>query len=580
MRSLRRALFALGALGFVAGAVPLALALEYEGGHQRELIAVCGPLTGWAFIGTGIFAWLRRPENSLGALMTAIGFAACLASLRVATEPWIFVTGLLVITLQWALLYHMLLAFPTGTLGTRFERLLVLTSYVSAALVHPVSMLFQDTSRMGFPENPLLISAEPDLVSTVSRGRFWVGLFLIAALAVILVRRWRGAPTVRSQTMLAALLSGGVVMLLLAAWYVAILAHWDPVLIERLEEARIVALALVPFAFLAGVLRGRVAGAAAISELVARLGEPEGRRRGLRDALADTLADPSLELAYWLPERNEYVDAAGRPVALPTAESGRICTPVESRGEPLAAIIHDPSLQAHRELVRAVGAAASLTLENERLDAELRANVEELRASRARLVESGDAARRRIERDLHDGAQQRLVSLALSLRLLQSRLAEDPGAAAELEDARKELEQALEELRELARGIHPSVLSDRGLDAVLEGLAHRAPLPVELEATPGERLPGNVESTAYFVVSEALTNVAKYADATHARVRVMRENGRVLVEVADDGVGGANPAQGTGLRGLLDRVAAVDGKLEVDSQPGHGTTVRATIPCG
>ena len=171
------------------------------------------------------------------------------------------------------------------------------------------------------------------------------------------------------------------------------------------------------------------------------------------------------------------------------------------------------------------------------------------------------------------------MSLALSLRILRSRLDGDPEAARELEAARSELDQALEELRELARGIHPSVLSDRGLDAALEGLAHRAPLPVELEATPGERLPDRVESAAYFVVAEALTNVAKYAQATHASVNVTRDDGQVLVEVSDDGVGGADPATGSGLRGLLDRVSALGGRLEVDSRPGRGTTVRAAIPC-
>jgi signal transduction histidine kinase len=214
-----------------------------------------------------------------------------------------------------------------------------------------------------------------------------------------------------------------------------------------------------------------------------------------------------------------------------------------------------------------------------RLGTELRAKIEELSASRTRIVESGDAARRRLERDLHDGAQQRLVSLALSLRILRSRVDGDPEAMRELEAARNELEQALEELRELARGIHPSVLSDRGLDAAVEGLAHRAPLPVEVEGTAGERLPDRVESAAYFVVAEALTNVAKYAQATYARVNVARDDGQVLVEVSDDGVGGANATTGSGLRGLIDRVSALGGRLEVDSEPGRGTTVRAAIPC-
>jgi signal transduction histidine kinase len=194
-------------------------------------------------------------------------------------------------------------------------------------------------------------------------------------------------------------------------------------------------------------------------------------------------------------------------------------------------------------------------------------------------VESGDAARRRLERDLQDGAQQQLVSLALRLRLLRSELEDQSKAARELETARSELDQALEELRELARGLHPSVLSDRGLDVALDGLADRAPLPVEVEAPRGRRLPERVESAAYFVVAEALTNIAKYAHATHASVSVTQDDGWVLVEVSDDGVGGADPTGGSGLRGLLDRVAALDGRLEIDSLPGHGTTVRASIPC-
>ena len=204
----------------------------------------------------------------------------------------------------------------------------------------------------------------------------------------------------------------------------------------------------------------------------------------------------------------------------------------------------------------------------------------ELRRSRARIVEAGDAERRRLERNLHDGAQQRLVSLSLSLRLAQARLTSDPAAAGELLTAAgAELAQALEELRELARGIHPAVLTDRGLGPALESLADRAPLPVELDHVPGERLPAPVEAAAFYVVAEALTNVAKYADATSVRVSVARFDGRAVVEVADDGRGGADPAQGTGLRGLVDRVEALNGHLDVESPVGRGTRVRAEIPC-
>ena len=192
----------------------------------------------------------------------------------------------------------------------------------------------------------------------------------------------------------------------------------------------------------------------------------------------------------------------------------------------------------------------------------------------------GMRERRRLERDLHDGAQQRLVSLALTLRMAREKLGADAEEAARLLDrSRQELDEALKELRELARGIHPTVLSHRGLGAAVEALADRAPLPVEVGELPAQRLPEQVELAAYFVVAEALTNVAKYASARQASVTVTKDDGRLAVEISDDGVGGADIHRGTGLRGLTDRLAALEGRLEVDSKPGCGTTVRASIPC-
>jgi signal transduction histidine kinase len=243
-------------------------------------------------------------------------------------------------------------------------------------------------------------------------------------------------------------------------------------------------------------------------------------------------------------------------------------------------IVHDAALADERRLLETAGAAAGLALENERLHAELRARVEELERSRERLIAVGLEERRKLERNLHDGAQQRLVALALSLRLARDRIHSDPAAARELlGEAMGELDAATAELRELARGIHPAVLSDRGLSAALKALAGRVPVAVELVETPPERLPARVEVASYYVVAEALTNVAKYAHATRARVRIATVNGAVTVEVADDGVGGADAARGSGLRGLADRVAALDGRFAVDSPPGRGTTIRAEIPC-
>jgi signal transduction histidine kinase len=220
-----------------------------------------------------------------------------------------------------------------------------------------------------------------------------------------------------------------------------------------------------------------------------------------------------------------------------------------------------------------------VAVENVRLDAELQARLEELRESRARIVEAGYAERRRVERDLHDGAQQRLVALALDLRRVRTALDRDRATAAELlDDASRELTAATEELRELARGIHPPVLTDRGLVAALDALAKRAPLPVRVEATVVGRAPEGIEAAAYFVVSEALTNVARHAHATSALVRVTQADALLSVEVEDDGVGGADLGAGSGLRGLADRVGALDGRLEVESAIGRGTIVRASLP--
>jgi len=246
-------------------------------------------------------------------------------------------------------------------------------------------------------------------------------------------------------------------------------------------------------------------------------------------------------------------------------------------GPDLAAIVHDPDLADQGALLEAAGSAARLALENERLHAELRAQLGELRASRARIVRAGDDQRRRLERDLHDGAQQRLLGLGLALQLVRARVPE--GEAADLVDeAETELREALRELRDLARGIHPAVLADQGLDSAIKTLAQRSAIPVHVDAVE-ERLPRNVETAAYFVVAEALTNIARHAAAHRVDISVERRNGSAVVEIRDDGSGGAD-AGGSGLQGLADRVGSLDGKLLVISPPGGGTRLIAEIPCG
>ncbi|MEY2534252.1 MAG: hypothetical protein QOF29_2162 [bacterium] len=298
----------------------------------------------------------------------------------------------------------------------------------------------------------------------------------------------------------------------------------------------------------------------------------------VREMLAESLGDRTLSIAYWLPDREVFVDEAGRPVELPDPGSGRAWTAVERNGTRVAAIVHDAALDTGPELVHAAAAAAALALDNERLKADLRARVEDLRVSRVRIVEAADAARRRLERDLHDGAQQQLVALALDLRLLKSRI-RGTEAEALVDGLAEKLSVALAELRELARGIHPAILTDRGLGPALDALASRVPVPVTCDVDVDERLSAAIEAAAYFVVAEALTNIVKYAGATEAGVEVRRDGDTVVVAVDDDGVGGARIDGGSGLRGLQDRLSALDGTMTIHSPPGQGTHLRARIPC-
>jgi hypothetical protein len=297
----------------------------------------------------------------------------------------------------------------------------------------------------------------------------------------------------------------------------------------------------------------------------------------VREMLAHRLGDRSLNIAYWLPDREIFVDETGKPVQLPDRESGRTWTAVEHEGVRVAAIIHDAELDATPELVSAAASAAALAIDNERLKAELRARVEELRMSRLRIVEAADDARRQIERDLHDGAQQQLVSLALDLRMLKARLG-DSGLSSAVDEIGEKLAGALAELREFARGIHPAFLSERGVKAAVEALIARAPLEVDAVVDLDERLSAPVEAATYYVIAEGLTNVVRYAETRQASVRVHREGGEVIVVVSDDGRGGATIAGGTGLRALTDRLAVLDGVMTLESPVGGGTRLEAHIP--
>jgi signal transduction histidine kinase len=570
-----RRTLAIAAAALLCGVGDVLLVLGSEHFTDPEVWAVFGPVAGWSFVGTGLYAWRRRAESRFGRLMVLAGFAWFLGPLYASDDPFLFTFGIVLSGLWGPVFGHLLLSFPTGRLPTRARRRVVIASYVlipltpvPALLVSPAREVIGDC-RGGCPENVLLIADDPGLRDAALALGSLVTLGLCVVAVAMLARQWRvaGAPERRSLAPLFA--AGGLMLALVAAYAMT--------QVDALLWAAFAAFAATPFAFLAGLARADLSGSRGVRVLMARLGDAPGRA-DLRESLAQALGDPDLELAFWMPELTRYVDAGGAPVELPAADDPhRTTTEIRHHGARSAAIVHDRAQD--RETVRAAGAAMALLLDNQRLEAELRARLAELDASRVRIVQAGDAERRRLERDLHDGAQSRLVALALTLRLARMRVGGETDTAVLLDTCIDELRLSLDELRDLARGIHPAVLTDRGLDPAVRALAARAPLPVDIVGGPTGRLPAAVETAAYFVVSEALTNVSKYARARHATVRVERVDGRLLVDVSDDGVGGASAEHGSGLRGLSDRVAALSGTLELSSPPGRGTRLRAELPC-
>jgi signal transduction histidine kinase len=579
---LRRALWALAGIGLLILVGQVILLSEAGFVDDQGIWIALDIVIGAGFVGVGLFAWDRRPENRVGPLMLATAFAWFLFMFGNTEPALLFTVGNLFSNLFVAAAIHLLLAFPSGRLESSFDRWVVRLSYTICAVGFlPVMLTYDPTVTMAdAPTNLLVVEHHPEFVKDWINGLDIVGIAVLSVVLTRLVIRWRRATPPMRRVITPVFVAGGMLMVLLAT--ILFVSLFD--LSKRFESnafyIALIPFGLVPYLFLASLIRARMLRGGAVGELVSTIGRSVPATE-LRDALARALNDPSLDLAYWLGEEDGYVDARGRPVEVPTSGSRRAVSDVQLNGRRVATLVHDPLLLDEPELVDAVGAAAALALEKERLDAELRAKVEALRESRSRLLAVGLAERRRLERNLHYGAQQRLVSLALDLRLARSAIDDqDAHRARELLDgAGNELERALEELRELARGIHPAVLTDRGIDSAVEALAGRTPLPVEIDRRLGERVAEPVELAAYFVVSEALTNVVKYASASRATIRLERVNGYVRVEVADDGIGGADASMGTGLRGLADRISVLGGKLEVASPPGRGTKVIAKLPC-
>ena len=551
--------------------------------EPRSWLAAQALLGGLAWTLSGVVLWGREMTRRLGTIMVLAGVFIATSRLIDSANRLLFTLGS---TLQWAVFPALLwavLAYPSARLTIRLDRWVVAGIAITTTAYGVISSMFYDPA-LGWCEpcvpgmNLLLVRHMPALVDPLYAVHITLLGSAGAYAAVVLLRRWR------TGTRLARRVRGP--MLVPAIVYAVVIALFHfyelpgelglvvlPIPLKQVGVVGWLAQTVLPVTFLVGLARAH-ARRGRVADLVTELRESPSTDR-LEDALRRTLRDPSLELGYWSAVQEGYRTSEGGPLAIPD-DRDRATTRIDGDGGPLAVLVHDPALLEDVRLLEATTAAVKLAVENARLAAELQDQLRHVRASRFRIIKAGDEARRRVERDLHDGAQQRLVSLSLLLR--QARDSNGDGSTLLLE-AGRELDAALAELRDLARGVYPLVLSEGGLAAGLDGLAERAPVATVLEEVVEERLPEGVETAAYFVASEALTNAAKHADASTVRIRARVRDHRLVIEVADDGRGGAFPAPGGGLAGLVDRVEALDGIVTIDSPPGVGTTIRAEMPC-
>ncbi len=557
----------------------------------------------WAFFLAGFVAWHRRHHYRIGLLMAIIGVSLLLFALRSLPSPPLVSLGLwmsLGPAASGFLLGVLVLAYPSGRINSRLDHAWVAIGLVWLLIVQLSVALATPIGFWGCESCVPLIVVWYDEGVRLGLQNLSIVIFsvLAAVLILLLVRRWMKASQPARRALAPVWLAGATVPAVALTRAIvdstteqivsvregvpfigAFLRGRVPLVVwDALPWVVAASLLLVPLALLWGLLRAHL-GQSAVSALAIELRQAQPRRPVV-ESLRRALGDRSLDLLLWSRPAGGFVTPDGLAAQLPVQDSTRAITRLDGEGGPLAALVHDPFLSEQRALVDGVAAVAQLALENERLQAEVKAQLEEVRASRERIVQAADEERRRVERDIHDGAQQRLVSLSLALSLARARAAEvSPETVKTIAAAESELKEAIGELRELARGIHPAILTEAGLGPALESLADRCPVPVTMEVTLSGRLPPHVETTAYFVVAEALTNVAKHASASAVQLTVTVADGWLLLCVSDNGSGGADPARGSGLRGLFDRVAALGGRLSIEADDTGGTRMTAELPC-
>jgi signal transduction histidine kinase len=533
-----------------AAAVEVALLLDQK--PPAPWVAALIPAVALIYVAIGIGAWVRRPSSRLAFLIVAGGGAWFLAGLVNVDVPPLTAVGLVTQTLPLAVIVHLLVGFPTGRLRDRNERLVVASGYF-------VCLALQTPLYLFAPGGPLSVADRPELADAGFDLQRVAGSLVVLATAALMIGRMRAASR-EQRRVLAPLTVYGIFALLFVPVSQAIADSLFDGGGLTLPAIQLGVLALVPVAFVVAASRGGFERSGDLAELGAWLGAGDDGRPALRNALAATLGDPSLQLLYGLPGGGALVDDRGMETRGPDPNGRRAVIDVELAGATIGAIVYDPVVLDRPEEVREAGRVIALALDRQRLTVELR-------ASRARIAAAADDERRRIARDLHDGLQSRLVILAVQA-----------GSGSEPDALRIGIESAIDELRELVDGVMPAQLTERGLPAAVTSLADRLPIPIAIEVAGLEaRLEPEVETAAYFVVSEAIVNAVKHADPESLEVMLDRADGRLRIEVTDDGAGGARP--GGGIRGMTDRVEALGGGISFDSVRGRGTRVEAVIPC-
>ncbi|MFF2272512.1 sensor histidine kinase [Agromyces sp. NPDC058136] len=564
-RSLGAALSVMFVIGTLLAALEFALLLPIP---PEFWVIGMFPAVALVWFIAGTIAWRRRPSSRTG-LLIWVGGVAILAAGLINTElPFGVVIGYVFSTAMVAVTVHLLLGFPSGRLPDTRSRVIVVAAYLVALVLQAPRYVFG--SGLFAPTIP----ANPGLAAVGSEVQRWTGYAVVFATAVLLGLRLRAASPARRRV-LAPLYGYGMASVVLIPLIPTLLRSAPITVIVAVQLSLIAGVAI---AFTVGVLLGGFERTAELEELAAWLGTESGREP-LRSAIARALGDPSVELVYWLPVRDGFVDERGVGVD-PPDPGERGFEVIESEGAPIGAIVYDARLVADPWRVRAVGRVAAIALARERLTTELRTSQTALRHSRVRLVEAADRERTRIAKDLHDGLQVQLVLLALEA----GRIEEDAGSDAERERAmrlRRGIEEAADELRRLVHEVMPSALVERGLVLAAEDLVDRMPIPTTFTADGLEaELAPTIANVAYFVVAEGLANTVKHAGAVSASVRLARTGDVLTIEIADDGVGGISPRNGRGLSGLADRIDAVGGRMSLDSTPSGGTRLSAELPCG